>query len=306
MSKKLLYLLGIIGTILLGTYFYWKFCCNPCCEVGACKQKKKVENVSTIIPATTFLPFQVKDVNGNLSLSVEDNFNFKQSGLNYLQPVSTNLDHEIEKLKEYLTSQEGKTLSVTGFYQSDETNNSAFPNLGLARANSIKNYLKDKGISSKLIDTYSQLNDEMVADSLNVFHGPLSFEVLASVDNSEKLKLTANEIKENPVVLYFKTGQANINLTPEQRSKIADISMYLDKVEGAMCLVTGHTDKTGDATHNILLGQNRADFAKQYLITNGISGDKIIATSKGQTEPIADNGTEEGRAKNRRTVITIN
>lgn len=70
--------------------------------------------------------------------------------------------------------------------------------------------------------------------------------------------------------------------------------------------VVGHTDNTGNADKNMTLGQGRADFAKQYLIANGILGDNIEASSKGQTQPIADNNTEEGRTKNTRTVITIN
>jgi OOP family OmpA-OmpF porin len=56
---------------------------------------------------------------------------------------------------------------------------------------------------------------------------------------------------------------------------------------------------------NTQLGQNRADFAKEYLAKNGISADRIISSSKGPDEPIADNATTEGKAKNRRTVVTI-
>jgi len=107
-------------------------------------------------------------------------------------------------------------------------------------------------------------------------------------------------------VLHFNTGQAAINLTAEQRQKIADISRYLDKVDGATCSVVGHTDNTGARATNIQLGQGRADFGKAYLVRNGIPDSKINASSKGPDEPIADNSTETGRAENRRTVITIN
>ena len=98
---------------------------------------------------------------------------------------------------------------------------------------------------------------------------------------------------------------AQINLTAEQRQKIADISHCVDKL-GVKIQVVGHTDNTGQADNNMVLGQGRADFAKNYLIRNGILGVNIEATSKGQTQPIADNNTEEGRKENRRTVITIN
>ena len=107
-------------------------------------------------------------------------------------------------------------------------------------------------------------------------------------------------------MLNFNTGQAAINLTPEQRQKVADISRYLDKVNDASCSVVGHTDNTGSRATNIQLGQERADFVKAYLTRNGILESKISATSQGPDSPIASNDTEEGRTKNRRTVVTLN
>ena len=62
----------------------------------------------------------------------------------------------------------------------------------------------------------------------------------------------------------------------------------------------------GSRTTNIKLGQERADFAKQYLINNGISDAKIKTSSQGPDSPIASNTTDEGRSKNRRTVVTLN
>ncbi|MDY0780447.1 OmpA family protein [Tenacibaculum sp. IB213877] len=306
MSKKLMYLLGIVLTILLGTYFYWKLCCNTCTDTSNSEHKEEIENNVTSTQKTpTYLPFMVKDANGNLSITINENFNFKESGLNFVRPVSAELDEQIINLKNYLTSIDGKTLSITGYYTSNEVNTSAFPNLGLARANSVKNYLTSKGIPSRIIDTYGKLNDNMVTDSLKVYHGPLFFDVLEFKDDSDQITVLGEELKENPIVLYFNTGEASINLTADQRERMAKISRYLDKVEGAWCIVTGHTDNTGDPTLNIKLGQDRANFAKNYLISNAIPESKITAISKGPLQPIADNATEEGRAKNRRTVITI-
>jgi outer membrane protein OmpA-like peptidoglycan-associated protein len=106
-------------------------------------------------------------------------------------------------------------------------------------------------------------------------------------------------------VLYFDSGEAAINLTAEQRQKVADISSYLDKVDDASCSVIGHTDNTGARTTNIRLGQERADFAKTYLIKNGIAESRIDTGSQGPDNPITSNDTEEGRSRNRRTVITL-
>ncbi|WP_083253240.1 OmpA family protein [Flavivirga aquatica] len=70
-----------------------------------------------------------------------------------------------------------------------------------------------------------------------------------------------------------------MNLTAEQRQKITDISHCVDKL-GVKVQVVGHTDNTGDAATNIVLGQQRADFVKSYLIRNGILSNNIEAISK--------------------------
>lgn len=307
MSKKTRYLLGILLAIVVGTYFYWKICCRTCAGENTSNDNTLMESSTEAYKKgePTFIPFTVNDSRGDLSLQTAKSFNFKESDLRILSPVSKDLESEIVKLKDYLTTNEGKSLAITGNFKSDEQNNSAFPNLGVARANAVKNYLVSKGIPSKLIDTYGKKNDEMVADKSKIYHGPVTFEVVKLKDNTKAMKTIADDIKVNPLVVYFKQGSATVNLTPEQRKKIVAISTYLDKVDGSSCLVVGHTDNTGKAANNIKLGQSRANVAKEYLKRNAIPQNKIITLSKGQTEPIADNATEEGRAKNRRIVITI-
>lgn len=305
MDKRLIYLIGILLTIVVGTYFSWVLCCP---SVGAEKvivPDASESTVTKVYKSPTLYPFSIKDNEGSFSAMVNDNFNFEDSNLNFLTPVTPSLDLELEKLKNYLNSNDKKAIAITGYYTGEEKNNSAFPNLGLARANSVKNYFTIKGIPSKVINTYGELKKDMIRDSLKVYHGPLSFAILKLEDDTQNVEQLGAHIKEKPIVLHFKSGQATIDLTPEERQEVADISKYLDKVDGAMCIITGHTDKTGNAANNIVLGQNRADFVKQYLINNAIPAAKIIATSKGQKEPIADNKTVAGRAKNRRTVITV-
>ena len=310
MSKKSSYLLGILLTIIIGTFLYWKFCCG-CCNKDSIDGKGNIEN-NSVTPnkkEATLWPFSIKDADGDLSFSTKENFNFNVSNFKIVDSVSSSLNDGILNVKEYLDANGQKRFNITGYYRSDETNNSAFPNLGLARANSVKNHIVSKGISAKLINTFGKLNDDMVADANGIFHGPLGFDIFTRGENSaandEALAKTCAEVKENPLVLYFKTGQAQINLTVEQRQKIAAISRCVDKL-GVKVQVVGHTDNTGNADNNMILGQNRADFAKGYLVRNGILTNNIDATSKGQTDPIADNATDEGKAKNRRTVVTIN
>ena len=262
------------------------------------------------IDNSTKLAFVLSDDQGNLNVELNDNFNFKESYFTILEPLSNSLNEAVVKVKNYMLEDSLKLLHVTGYYKSSESNNSAFPNLGLARANAVKNYFVSTGISSKNIDTYGELNDEMIPDNNKIYYGPLAFSMSTDdgldTSRSEAIQALGEAIKADPLVLYFETGASTLNLTAEQREKVANISRYVDKVHEAKIHVIGHTDNTGDAFSNTKLGQKRAEFVKRYLMGNAISEGFIEATSKGQDEPIASNASEEGREQNRRVVVTIN
>ncbi|MFN3666845.1 MAG: OmpA family protein, partial [Sediminibacterium sp.] len=69
--------------------------------------------------------------------------------------------------------------------------------------------------------------------------------------------------------------------------------------------ISGHTDNTGNAKDNMLLSTNRAKAIVDYLITQKIDAARLTYKGYGDTQPIADNNTEAGRAKNRRTSFTV-
>jgi outer membrane protein OmpA-like peptidoglycan-associated protein len=64
--------------------------------------------------------------------------------------------------------------------------------------------------------------------------------------------------------------------------------------------VCGHTDSDGDREHNVDLSQRRADAVKKYLVDKGIDTARISTRGAGPDQPIADNTTKDGKAKNRR------
>ncbi len=68
--------------------------------------------------------------------------------------------------------------------------------------------------------------------------------------------------------------------------------------------ITGHTDSDGTAAHNLDLSQRRAAAVKNYMVQHGINGSRLQSDGKGMTVPVADNGTETGKAKNRRVEFT--
>lgn len=64
--------------------------------------------------------------------------------------------------------------------------------------------------------------------------------------------------------------------------------------------VEGHTDSRGPAKYNLKLSQRRAETVRKYLISRGIAADRLVAKGYGESRPVADNATAEGRFKNRR------
>jgi outer membrane protein OmpA-like peptidoglycan-associated protein len=131
-----------------------------------------------------------------------------------------------------------------------------------------------------------------------------------SIPPAEPAKPDWNELKKkiniDPLTFYFNSNQSGISLTEQEKTKIADIITYLENVSEGTVIVTGYTDNSGSREKNLKLGQDRAEFIKTYLVNNGISGSKITAASKGPDDAVAGNETEEGKAKNRRTIVLIN
>jgi len=103
--------------------------------------------------------------------------------------------------------------------------------------------------------------------------------------------------------VYFDTGLAT--LKPSSYKALNDLAEVMLLKTTLVIEIAGHTDNTGTSEINKKLSQDRADAVRNYLIKKGIAANHIIAKGYGDTEPIADNTTDEGKAKNRRTEIRI-
>ena len=98
--------------------------------------------------------------------------------------------------------------------------------------------------------------------------------------------------------ITFDVGKATIK--PESMGEINRIVQLMTENPDLKFSVEGHTDSTGNATSNQTLSEQRSQAIVAKLVELGIAQDRLTAVGKGQNSPIADNNTDEGRAKNRR------
>lgn len=94
-------------------------------------------------------------------------------------------------------------------------------------------------------------------------------------------------------------------LKPEGRAKLDDLVSKIRDVNLEVIIAVGHTDSIGSDAYNQRLSVRRAEAVKAYLVTKGIERNRVYTEGKGEKQPVADNRTAEGRAKNRRVEIEV-
>lgn len=137
-----------------------------------------------------------------------------------------------------------------------------------------------KLIDLEIVERYKELDSQ--------FTNALSDEALSTI----RLKY-----------VFFETGSAA--LKEDSRYELDYVSNLLKNNPSVNIELSGHTDNTGDADANLTLSQNRAESVRNYLVNKGISSDRLTALGYGQTQPIDNNETDEGRQNNRRTELKI-
>ncbi len=184
-------------------------------------------------------------------------------------------------------------LEIVGLYNKEEENTSSFENMGLARANATKNLLLEYLPEDRMI-LKAKLQDKEVPKD----------HPFASIDFRPLHQSKSVVEIDDYSVIYFPLNSAS-------KLNSQEVEQYLDKVaekvkkSGETIELTGHTCDRGDAKRNMALGKKRANIVAKYLISKGVPKSHIVRKSKGETEPMVPNTSEENRVKNRRTVLKI-
>jgi len=205
-----------------------------------------------------------------------------------------------DSLLYYLTDY-SKELVIIGKYLETEITSISTKNLGLQRAEFVKETLAQHNIpynrvitSSKLFD--ASLNDDgFYSNGIEMKLNNLRPTIVDSIEAILINKTLYIEFKNNKLI-------ANTILV-DYTSKLKH---YLQKYPTKEVSITGHTDNLGYFDKNLIIGLNRAQKLKEYFVRNGIDFNKITTFSKGESEPITEKITEQGRSKNRRIEININ
>ena len=94
-------------------------------------------------------------------------------------------------------------------------------------------------------------------------------------------------------------------LKPEGKAKLDDLIGKVKGINLEVIIAVGHTDSVGSDAYNQKLSVKRSEAVKAYLVSKGVEKNRVYTEGKGEKQPVADNKTKEGRAKNRRVEIEV-
>lgn len=122
----------------------------------------------------------------------------------------------------------------------------------------------------------------------------------ATYEIQVKIEPPVNVVLDN---VYFDMGKSTLKASSSKA--LNDLAEGLKLKNTMVVEIQGHTDNVGKEEDNVKLSQQRADEVKKYLVSKGIDEKRISTKGYGPAMPVADNATEDGRAKNRRTGLRV-
>lgn len=142
---------------------------------------------------------------------------------------------------------------------------------------------------------------------LPAFNPPVAVQTIPKVQTNvaDSLAQLSASMPET-LMIYFEFDKSDFKNDPPTDNRLSEFKNWLDKYQSSILSVTGHADFIGTSDYNQALGLRRALTIQKVFEEKGIPSARIKTDSKGEDQPVGDNQTAEGRAKNRRTEISIN
>ncbi|MBK7389874.1 MAG: OmpA family protein [Bacteroidetes bacterium] len=128
--------------------------------------------------------------------------------------------------------------------------------------------------------------------------------VKGNIANKGCPEITKEDVKKITQIaskIFFETNSDKLKVA--STVQLDELANILKKYDAANLIIEGHTDSQGEDEYNMSLSQKRTESVKMYLMGKGIMESRLTATGFGESKPIADNKTADGRAKNRRVEL---
>ena len=275
---------------------YWHVCqIKNLCEDELFPASTATELVTSPAPPLVILDTPM------LRLKSNGNFSFAKSGI---IANKSQVYPEIDSLAIYLAANKDKRLTIKGLYSKEESNTTVFPDLGLARATEIKNWLLGKGIPESVFNIQSSVSDHILFENDSIIGGiEFSFSKPLS-----PIQYFANEQKYEsifkPMELYFESAAESYIKTEQNQKFISEAKRTLSENKERKLIIIGHTDNENSAEWNLALSKARAEILKQQFVTFGIPPTQIVALGKGKFETnVTSDVPIPKRARHRVTII---
>jgi outer membrane protein OmpA-like peptidoglycan-associated protein len=195
------------------------------------------------------------------------------------------------------TGGQGDTLVISGVYYADETEA-----IGRARAEAFR-----KVLGSKVPDNRVRIATRKLDGNCATAAAGSGIRGVDLKWNKLVLKMEEGAIIEsdNAVTFLFPFNSTEKDSDPQVEAYLAKL-VEKHKSTSAQFDIVGHADNVGNDEGNMKIGMGRAQSIASILTKGGIAADRIRTSSKGKSDPVASNDTDDGRHQNRRVVVTIN
>lgn len=290
--------------LVMGLFVRGWFDCNDLDpEASSVSASEQEEQMVKPEPSKQISFLKIVD-GGDFSVSADEQIKFQHSSHEHTQPRHGSVTGALIKTAAYLMAHPEKAITLTGLYLADEKNNSALPNLGIARADNLKQVMAGLGVpKDKILTRAAKVSHINEAEGALI--GAVQFMFSKSTTIDKRLVAIESELRKAPKRIYFQSNKEAILMNDDLRKYFDDLLYYLNRKPKESVIAVGHTDNRGNRNLNIVLGRGRADFIKTHLVKMGASPKQIVASSMGPDKPIATNNTATGRLQNRRVEITI-